>query len=179
MPHKIDPSSASLLVITGTMGAGKSAVLAEASDLLAVRNIVHAAIDLDALGIAHLSPPALSDESMYANLDSVCANYARVGVETFLIARALESQSELERCRRASNATSVMVCRLTASSGCLRQRVRSRETGVHQDKFIARVDELNAILDRARLEDFAIENEGRSITEVAREMLIRAGWITE
>jgi hypothetical protein len=33
----------------GTMGAGKTAVLGEASDILAKRHIVHAAIDLDAL----------------------------------------------------------------------------------------------------------------------------------
>jgi predicted ATP-binding protein involved in virulence len=40
----------SLLIITGTMGAGKTTVLGEASDILALRGIVHAAIDLDALG---------------------------------------------------------------------------------------------------------------------------------
>jgi hypothetical protein len=31
------------------MGAGKTAVLAEASDILSLRDIVHAAIDLDVL----------------------------------------------------------------------------------------------------------------------------------
>jgi len=36
------------------MGAGKTAVLGEASDILAQRQIIHAAIDLDALGVAHL-----------------------------------------------------------------------------------------------------------------------------
>jgi adenylate kinase len=36
-----------LLVITGTMGAGKSTVLAEASDILAMLKIPHAKIDLD------------------------------------------------------------------------------------------------------------------------------------
>ena len=44
----------SLLIITGTMGAGKTSVLGEASDILALRGIAHAAIDLDALGLAHL-----------------------------------------------------------------------------------------------------------------------------
>ena len=36
-----------LLIITGTMGAGKTTVLAEASDILTLRHVVHAAIDLD------------------------------------------------------------------------------------------------------------------------------------
>jgi ABC-type uncharacterized transport system fused permease/ATPase subunit len=42
------------LLITGSMGSGKTTVLSEASDLLTVRNIPHASIDLDALGTAHL-----------------------------------------------------------------------------------------------------------------------------
>jgi hypothetical protein len=50
--------------------------------------------------------------------------------------------------------------------------------GVLKDEFVTRVDKLNAILDRAHLEDLVIANESRPVTEVAREMLIRAGWIT-
>ena len=41
----------SVLIVTGSMGAGKTSVMGEASDLLAQRQIVHAAIDLDALGV--------------------------------------------------------------------------------------------------------------------------------
>jgi hypothetical protein len=58
----------SLLVITGTMGAGKTSVLAEASDILTMRHITHAAVDLDALGPAHLPSPAVNDGLMYRNL---------------------------------------------------------------------------------------------------------------
>ena len=52
-----------------------------------------------------------------------------------------------------------------------------RESGVLQQQFVDRVSELNAALDRARLEDFAIANENRSLTEVATEMLLKAGWL--
>ncbi|HWO28303.1 MAG TPA: hypothetical protein VNO32_05855, partial [Candidatus Acidoferrum sp.] len=58
----------SLLIITGSMGAGKTAVLAEASDILRLRHMAHAAIDLDALGLAHLPSSASNDEVMYRNL---------------------------------------------------------------------------------------------------------------
>ena len=37
---------------------------------------------------------------------------------------------------------------------------------------------LNAILDRARLEDFSVTNENRSLPDVAQEMLVKAGWIS-
>src|SRR5271154_1273168 len=61
----------SVLIITGTMGAGKTSVLAEASDILALQGIAHAAIDLDALGLAHLPSAARCDGVMYGNL-SIC-----------------------------------------------------------------------------------------------------------
>jgi len=80
----------SLLIITGTMGAGKTSILGEASDILALRGIVHAAIDLDALGLAHLPAAAGSDGVMYRNLQSVCENYASLGVNRLLLARAID-----------------------------------------------------------------------------------------
>jgi predicted ABC-type ATPase len=40
-----------LLIITGTMGSGKTTILAEASDILKRLDVSHAAIDLDALAL--------------------------------------------------------------------------------------------------------------------------------
>src|SRR5215469_13513433 len=77
----------SLLIITGSMGAGKTAVLAEASDILAQRQIIHAAIDLDALGLAHLPLAGSNNDVMYENLRSLCKNYAAQGVQRFLLVR--------------------------------------------------------------------------------------------
>jgi len=168
----------SLLIITGTMGAGKTSVLGEASDLLALRQIAHGAIDVDALGLAHLPSGAGNDAVMYGNLRSVCKNYAAVGVQRFLLARALEERTQLELCRDIVPATNTVVCRLTASIAAMLQRVKMRETGVSQREYVARVEELNAVLDRVRLEDFTVSNENRSLTDVATEVLIKAGWIS-
>jgi hypothetical protein len=166
-----------LLIITGTMGAGKTAVLAEASDILAERQIVHAAIDLDALGLAHLPPGVSGDRVLYNNLRSICANYAAAGVERLLLARAIEDHAQLQLFRDIIPARNTVVCRLTASVGAMAQRVALRELGISQRKYVARVAKLNAILDRARLEDFAVTNENRPLTDVALEMLVKAGWI--
>jgi hypothetical protein len=54
-----------------------------------------------------------------------------------------------------------------------------RESGVLQEQFVARVDKLNSILDRAQLDDFAVASENRSVTQIAHEMLLKAGWISE
>lgn len=167
----------SLLIITGTMGAGKTSVLAEASDILTLRQIAHAAIDVDALGLAHLPSGVRNDAVIYGNLRAVCENYAALGVQRFLLARAMEDRDQLELCRDIVPATNTMVCRLTASIATMKQRVKLRETGLSQREYVARVAKLNVILDRVQLEDFAVTNEYRSLTDVALEVLIKAEWI--
>ena len=161
------------------MGAGKSAVLAEASDALALRRIVHAAVDLDALAVACLPHAVSSDDVMYRNLQAVCENYASLGVTRILLARALESRDELETCRSAVSAGSTVVCRLVAGVEAMQQRVKNRESGVLQAESVARVAILNDILDRVHLEDFIVSNQSRSVTEVAEEMLRKAAWISD
>lgn len=160
------------------MGAGKTTVLGEASDILALRDIAHAAIDLDGLGLAYLPSASGNDGVLYRNLQCVCQNYASLGVKRLLLARAMEGRAELELCRAVVSATNTVVCRLTAGIETMEQRVKMRELGVRQEEYTARVAKLNVMLDRARLEDFIITNENRSLTEVANEMLIKAGWIS-
>ena len=169
----------SLLIITGTMGAGKTSVLGEASDILAGRQIAHAAIDVDALGLAYLPTATRNDEAIYCNLRSVCNNYAALGVKRFLLARALENRSELDICRGMVSATDTTVCLLTTSIETMERRVMIRETGISQREYVARVRELNVILNQARLENFSIINDDRFLTEVAHEMLVRASWILD
>jgi hypothetical protein len=79
-----------VLVITGTMGSGKTTMLGEASDLLAIPN------------------------------------------------------------------SQVIVCRLRAALGTVQSRVSQRELGMCRDAFIARVAELEAILDAASIEHFSV-----------------------
>jgi hypothetical protein len=167
-----------LLVVTGTMGSGKTSVLSEASDILALHKISHAQIDLDALGAAYLSDDVNADTMMYENLASVAKNYVRLGLTRFLIARAIENRVELDRCCRAVGASETAVCRLVANDVTMRQRVAARERGIRQQEFVERVASLTEILDKAAIEDFTISTENRSVTDVAREMLIRARWIS-
>lgn len=95
--------------------------------------LVHAAIDLDAVALTHLPGGRAADELMYENLAS------------------------LERSQ---------------------DRVRHRELGINRQSYVDRVTYLTQKLDEAALEDFRVTNEGRGITEVATEMLVKAGWIS-
>jgi len=167
-----------LLIITGSMGAGKSAVLAEASDILSLRHIVHAAIDVDSLFLGYVQSGANNDDLLYSNLRSVCDNYSAAGMRRFLLARALETRSQLDFCRQITLATDTAVCRLTAGIGTMQRRIKKRESGILQRQLVARIDELSSILDRAHLDDFKVTNQNRSLNEVALEVLTKAGWLS-
>jgi adenylylsulfate kinase len=168
-----------MLVITGSMGAGKTTVMAEASDLLAHRGFVHAALDFDALAVAHLPANANQTELTCENLRRIWHNYEASDVNALLLAAAVESRAELERLRALVEPHDVVVCRLRAPIGTMQERIRIREPGMLQEQFVRRVAELDATLDVAAVEDFSLLNDGVSVTEVAREMLVRAGWLLD
>ncbi len=63
--------SAEVLVITGSMGAGKTTVMAEASDLLSAAGVSHAAIDLDALAI--IRTPGTEPARISTNCGTPCS----------------------------------------------------------------------------------------------------------
>lgn len=46
-----------------------------------------------------------------------------------------------------------------------------------QQKFVDRAAELEALLDHAHVEEFEVQNDGRSVTDVAQEILVRSGWL--
>jgi hypothetical protein len=165
-----------VLVISGSMGSGKTTVLGEASDILTARGIVHAAIDVDCLGLGHF-PDGDPDDLTLRNLAAVWDNCARAGVTTLLLSELLDTVAQRERLRHAIPGAEIVVCRLRASVATMEQRIRIREPGMLQEKFVARVAELEASLDAGRVEDFSVNNDGRNVTEVATEVLVRARWL--
>jgi hypothetical protein len=169
-------SRVQVLVVSGSMGAGNTTVLAEASDLLTTADVLHAAIDLDGLALGHL-PDAASEDLSIRNLTVVWNNYAAAGITKLLLGEAVDTIALRERLRHAIPAAEIIVCRLRASLETMQQRIRLREPGMLQERFVARVAELERLLDAGGVEDFSINNDGRPVTDVAREMLVRAGWL--
>ena len=167
-----------VLVISGSMGSGKTTVLGEISDLLKAARIPHAAIDLDWLAEGWTTP-GTSGDLMFQNLAAVWANYAAAGVTRAVISEPIESAAIRRAIEHAIPGARIVICRLRATVSTMEQRVRVREPGMLQERYTARVAELEAILDSAAAEDFSVTNEDRPITDVAREILQRAGWTTE
>ena len=165
-----------VLVLSGSMGSGKTTVMAEASDILIAGGVAHAALDLDALGIVHLRRRK-TDDLARRNLAAVWRNYAKAGVRKLLLAEALESVERRDHLRQAIPSSHIVVCRLRAPLDVMRKRVRARERGLRQAEFVKRVAELEATLDFGHVDDFEVDNGDRPVTTVAREVLRRAGWI--
>ena len=167
-----------VLIISGSMGAGKTTVLSEASDLLAESGIPHGAIDLDWLGVMHPPQGAHGEGLLFANLGAIWPHYRTAGARRLLVARVVEDRAELQHYRKAVPGAEIVVCRLTAPVIVMRDRLRVREPGLFQPKALARSTELDSILRKASAEDFVIDNDaGRPVTEVARDVLTGAGWL--
>jgi gluconate kinase len=159
------------------MGSGKTTVMYEASDLLQLQGIYHANIDLDALGAPLLPPGHAACDVDRRNLQCVWQNFATLGLRRLLLATAIEKRTDLESLKYAVPAREWVICRLRADLATMEKRVRSREPGIMQAQLVARVSVLEEILDHSSVEDFSVANEGRTVTDVAREVLTRAGWL--
>ncbi len=171
-------ASVPLLVISGSMGSGKTTVLSEASDLLVEAGTPHAAIDLDWLSVMYPQQGPDGEWLIFANLAAVWPVYAAAGADRLLVARVVESRSELQYYRQAIPGAEPVVCRLAAPIATMQERVRTREPGMFREQALDRAAALAVSLERAKAEDFTVQNgDGRSVTDVAREVLSRAGWL--
>ena len=165
-----------VLVISGSMGAGKTTVLGEASDLLTDAGIVHAACDMDSLCSGNI-PGGSKDELLRTNLAAIWQGYAQRGVDRLLLSEPVETAAMRELIREAVGASELRVGRLRAPLAVMQARVRGRDPGMHVEQFVARVTVLEDVLDRNATADFEVDNGSRDITHVAREVLARAGWL--
>jgi hypothetical protein len=111
---------------------------------------------------------------MIDNLAAIWPNYRRYGATRAVMARAVQTQDELDGLRRAVSNSHWTVCRLTAEEGVIADRLRQRETGTAR-AFLLRISPgiAAAMADNA-VEDFVVDNGvHRELTDVATEILNR------
>ncbi|MBE3590695.1 MAG: GrpB family protein [Firmicutes bacterium] len=166
-----------VLLVTGPVGAGKTTVADAVSDLLREAGTAHACIDFDAL--TEVSPPSPGDRFGLAlglaNLAAVWRTFRSCGARCLVLATVVEERSEVEGFRQAVPGAEVTVVRLRASMETLEERIRRRETGLGRDWSLRRSAELAALMEERKVEDFAVDTDGRSVEEIAREILERLG----
>ena len=169
-----------VLVLTGTICAGKSRIAGAIYTLLRDRDVPHARIDVDELCQTWPTPPGdpAEDGLAFANLAAIAPNLAERGLSSVVLARVVEDAGDRARYRGLFPGAGITIVRVTASEATRKARVLEREpAGYWQDWGLARTVELEETLDALAAEDFSVSNDGRPAPEVAAEVLERAGWV--
>jgi ribose 1,5-bisphosphokinase PhnN len=166
-----------VLVVTGPVGVGKSAVLHEADRALIEARMAHATVVLEE--IARSWPVMPGDDGdgpvAYANLASIWANFANRGAERLLIELILEDRAQLRHIRRAVPGAEVTVVRLRAPIALIEERLRNREPDPGSELDAARW--LVSRMEKSKIEDHLVDNDRRPLQEVAVDVLRLAGWL--
>ncbi|MGP4098524.1 adenylyl-sulfate kinase [Nonomuraea sp. KM90] len=163
---------AAALLITGTVGAGKTSVAEAAGDLLAAAAVPHAVIDLDWLRRAWPAPPddPFNGGLTMRDLRAVAANFTAAGAERLVPAGVVESRAE-RRAHEEVLGVPLAVCRVHVELREVHRRLRVRHSLDPQglDRHLKRAGELASILDEARVADFAVDGtEGLPAQVAAR-----------
>jgi len=167
-----------VLLLTGTVGSGKTTVAFEINDVLSELEIPNAAIDLDALTAQWPASSRWNADLMFENLALLWPNYQAHGVTHLVLAHVLEDGSELDRYRAAVPGADITIVRLVSPQSTRVERLMGRmPPGPSRDWHLHRTGELEDILERSALEDFVVDNDDRPVGAVAMEVLQRAGWL--
>jgi hypothetical protein len=172
-----DPARVPVLLVTGTVGAGKTTVCECVSGLLAQRGVPHAALDLDWLGNAYPDDPTdpYRDRLIATNLAATWPNFAAAGARCAVLARLVEEQRVVDGIAACIPGAELTVVRVVADRATRERRLRIREVGSWFEAGMARSEEAAATTEAAGLEHLVVRNDGeRTATDVAAEVL--AAW---
>jgi hypothetical protein len=175
----LDVSEAAIptLLLTGTVGSGKTVVAIEIGHILEQQGQAAAVVDLDWLGWLHMrSSTVTADELIARNLAAIWPHLREAGMHYAVLARAILAHAGLNALRSAIPDADLTVVRLTASPSTIEGRLRRRDSGEGLAEHLRESLEMSRAMDRARLEDMAVAGDGRSPGEVALEVIQRVGW---
>jgi len=190
-PYKDDPRSVCfgrelatrVLVVNGTIGAGKTKVAGALHDVLGDRGARVAMIDGDYLCQAVPADPddPFNQNLLFANLAAVAPVYRAAGFGLMVIARVVEDAADRGRYARAFAANGhpaeVILARVTAPEQERKDRIVQRDIEPEwQEWGHARTVELEAALDELALDDVVIDNLGRTPADTAAELIAEIGW---
>jgi hypothetical protein len=164
------------LVISGPPGVGKTSVGWRVFDRCTDLGEDPAFADLDLLGAAWPAPDDDPHQSRLkaTNLAAVWSNYRQAGSRRLIVAGVVENRAERRQLEEATEGP-VVICRLDAPDTELAQRIhgRARESGDDLANLVARASELSAQLVAVDVSDYSVGTAGRSIDDVADEVLAR------
>ena len=117
-----------VLLVTGPVGVGKTAVLREADALLVESRVHHATVELEEIARCWTPQTEASRASfVHRNLAALWSNFTAVGATHLLLSALVERRQEIQRVLQAVPGGVVTVARLHAPLAVLEERIRSRE----------------------------------------------------
>jgi adenylylsulfate kinase len=167
------------LLISGTVGSGKTTVAGQVGELLTKAQVAHAIVDLDELRRAWPAPP--DDRFNLAlclrNLTAVSRTYRAAGATRLVLAGVVESRAERRRYEQAV-AVPLRLARLEVDLAVVRSRLARRHEGDPAGLrwHLDRSGELDAILRAAQVEDAAVPASHGTPEQVAAAVLAAVGW---
>ncbi|WP_031509299.1 hypothetical protein [Streptomyces megasporus] len=167
------------LLIAGRSGVGKSTVGQEVSALSRDAGVAHCLIEGDVLDHVHPAPPGDPHRSAITerNLTALWAGYAALGHRRLIYTNTV-SVLEGEMFERVMGAPLRLVrVLLTADDATARARLTVRETGSRLDAHIRRGALMaRRLAEQAPPDTVRVPTDGRSVPDIAREVLAFTGW---
>jgi adenylylsulfate kinase len=167
------------ILLTGTVGSGKTSVAIEIGEHLECGDAPYALVDLDWLGWLRPAPASLvtQQSALAENLRLIWLTFREAGVDRLVLARYVEDCTQLDAFRAALPGVELFVVRLVAPQELVERRLRARDSGAQLAGHLAETAAFAARGAEAALEDAVVENGERALPEVASEVLAAAGWL--
>lgn len=168
-----------VILLSGTVGVGKTTVLLEMGDVLEAGEDPYALLDLDWL--AWVRPSGDVDASvqqiLVENLAHVCRTFRRSGVRRLVMARAIETPDDVDLIRAAlGTPVALTVVCLTARPDVVAARLRGRDTGDRLAEHLGQVGHFTGAREGLGIDEVVVATDEIDATSVARAVLARTGW---
>lgn len=160
------------IIITGTVGVGKTTTMAALTGWLEDLGVSCAGIDMDALRWFYPHPEGDRFGSAIGrkHLAYLAASYHELGIPLIVLADVVERENDRSALAAAMPQYDVHVVRLRLGMDAVSMRLRQREDPERVDWYLQRAPELEAIQDDAEVGDTVIDIDDRSPREIAVEI---------
>jgi dephospho-CoA kinase len=171
-------TAADSILLTGTVGVGKTTVLIEIGELLETRGEPYAVLDLDWLAWLRPAPDsgATVRSVLIENLSQVAATFRAAGVRRIVLARMVTEGADIDAIRAGLGTERLVVVRLVADAQVVGERLRTRDRGAQLAAHLDEAETLDRAADAAGIGDLVVRTDDADAGVVARAVLQHAGW---
>lgn len=166
-----------ILLITGTVGTGKTTVVVEIGEQLTDMGLPNAVIDLDWLGWVNAGDNFQEyDQLIMQNLITVWPNYRAIGVAYLVLARGFIHREPVDMLKSSFSNTPITIIRLMPSKETIERRLSQRDSGETLREHLEEMSKFSQLMDELHLEDTSINNDDLSVEETAQQSINFTGW---